>query len=58
MSLYVYVNCIRHCKTTLRPSESDTLTAENRHSFRWSDSWRNWRGDQHAVNPYVVCFIP
>lgn len=28
MSLYVYVNCIRHCKTTLRPSESDTLTAE------------------------------
>ena len=50
--------CVRRSETTAGPLKSDTLTAENRHPFRWSDSWRNWRGDRHAVSPHAVCFIP
>lgn len=52
------VSCVRRSETTAGPLKSDTLTAENRHPFRWSDSWRNWRGDRHAVSPHAVCFIP
>lgn len=51
-------DCVRRSETTAGPLKSDTLTAENRHPFRWSDSWRNWRGDRHAVSPHAVCFIP
>lgn len=50
--------CVRRSETTAGPLKSDTLTAENRHPFRWSDSWRNWREDRHAVSPHAVCFIP
>ena len=50
--------CVRRRGTTARPLKSDTSTAENRHPFRRSDSWRNWRGDRHDVSPHAVCFNP
>ena len=56
--LYEAMNCVRRCGTTAGPLKSDTLTAENRHPFRRSDSWRNWHGDRHDVSPHAVCFIP
>ena len=51
------IYCVRRCGTTAGPLKSDTLTAENRHPFRWSDSWRNWHGDRRDVSPHAVCFI-
>lgn len=44
-------DCVRRCETTPRPSRSDTLTAEIRHSFRRSDSWSCKRGDRLVCQP-------
>ena len=49
--------CVRRCRTTAGPLKSDTLTAENEHPCRCSDSWRNWRGDRHDVSPHAVCLV-
>lgn len=50
--------CVRRCKTTPRPSKSDTLTAEIRHSFRWSDSWYFRVETGLYVGPHAVWLSP
>ena len=50
----IMTNCVRRCKTTARPSRSDTLTAEIRHPFRWSDSWYFRMETGLFVGPHAV----
>ena len=52
-----FAECVRRRGTTARPPKSDTLTVENRHPFRRSDSWKNWRGDRRDVSPHAVCLV-
>ena len=51
-------HCVRRCKTTPRPSKSDTLTAEIRHPFRWSDSWYFRVETGLYVGPHAVWLSP
>ena len=53
-----FASCVRRCETTAGPLRSDTLTDENRHPCRYSDSWNNWRGDRHHVSPHAALFTP
>ena len=57
-TLFHKTDCVRRCGTTAGPLKSDTLTAENRHPCRYSDSWINWRGDRHDVSPHAVLLSP
>lgn len=46
-----FQGCVRRRKKTAGPFKSNTLTAENRHSFRRSDSGCCKRGDRLVCQP-------